>query len=227
LSAGDFRCDNTPVSKMNPADRALILRRRALFVGSTLAALGSCAREAPPAEHGKSETVMIPEADRDAAGAAEGQDGAAVPPRVRPSGDLPPFDTPPGVSGVARDNYEHLARTMQAAHRTLDELESAIPTCPISDPSCENRWRAVAERQYELENVFRFYHICPGRSEEARAFNERDKAHRAYFEARRSKLQARLEAALGAGGAQRFEQMLMDVRQARPVPCLSFACSDW
>lgn len=211
-------------------DRAAILRRRALFLGSTVAALGSCARTAPPATEPARPVVAVSKDVGDGGPTAE-PDAGELPPREAHEpelGDLPPLDVPGGVSETARRNYENLASTMQSAHRVLGEALAALPDCSVTSAACESRWHAMAEKYYELQNVLRFFHICPGHSPEAQAFAERERRHLDYFQARRKTLDAALEGRLVDDAArQRFGELLADVRSARPMPCLSFACGDW
>jgi hypothetical protein len=210
------------------ADRRVVLERRALFLSSALAAFGGCARSGAPAEHAETPVVALPtESDGDA-GAVVHSD-AALPPREDPTpreGAMPSLAIPDDVSANARTRYETLARVMSGAHRSIDDILANIPSCGIGE--CEADWRRVARQVFDLDGQFRFFYVCPGSSEEAKAYAERSEAHQKYYAERRATMDAKIASALGSDPAKkRFEQLIDDVRSANPVPCLSFACRDW
>lgn len=206
---------------MSDRDRRTILERRALFLGSALAALG-CGPKANTTEPAEPQVVSIPgSADTTPTSDPEPTD----PPERTPStrGDIPPLDTPPGVSERAKQNYEWLAKRMTAAHDILDQMEKMIPSCDIE--SCDADWKKLAEKQYELDGSYRSY-TCPGTSADAKAYEERAKLHHEFLEKRRSAVETRLSTALGSG-TQRYDELRNEVARAHPRPCLSFACADW
>lgn len=206
---------------MSDRDRRTILERRALFLGSALAAMG-CGPKANTTEPAEQKVVSIPHS----ADTTPTEDAApANPPDRAPStrGDMPPLDIPPGVSERARQNYEYLAKRMTAAHDILDEMEKLLPSCDIK--SCEADWKQLAERHFELDGSYRTY-TCPGTSADAKAYEERAKLHHEFLEKRRSAVEGRITSTLGSG-AQRYEELRNDVARAHPRPCLSFACADW
>jgi hypothetical protein len=134
-------------------DRSTILRRRAFFVTSAVAAFGACARTPPAEPASPAPVVSVPLAVEDA---GEPPEDAATPVRdASPSTEgPPPLVIPDGVSDTARGNYERLVRTMTRAYGVLDEIDAAIPSCPILSPKCVPRWRDVAEKLHELDGMF-------------------------------------------------------------------------
>ncbi len=208
---------------MDEIDRRLILRRRALFVGSALAALG-CGKGGAPPEHASDKPVVVVPAEPEGTDEEEETEiatDAGTERRVRK--DAPSLQIPDGVSQTARQNYEHLAKTFGEAYDVLDDIETTLASCSIDDASCESRWRELAERQYEMEEAFRFFHICPGSSDEAKAFRERELAHRAYLDERR----AEVWKDRSASSKTKFDEMVSTIRMSKPSVCLSFGCMDW
>jgi len=211
------------------SDRLAVLQRRALFVGSALATLGSCARSTSPAEHAESPVVVVPD-ERSDAGESSGElADAALPPRKEPTsslGDMPPLEAPDGVPDSVRERYERLARVMTDAHRAVDDITSGVPSCDVT--SCEAQWRALATKVYELDGLFRFFFVCPGSSADAKAYGVRAEAHQQYYSERRARMDEKIATALGGAAARkRWEELLREAGMANPMPCLSFACVDW
>jgi hypothetical protein len=208
-------------------DRAAILRRRAFFVSSAVAVLGSCARTAPPAEPTSPPEINVPEGDPDA-----GATDAALPSSDRdaPRADGPPLDVPAGVSETAREKYERLASVMTRAYGILDQIEADLPSCSILDPSCEPRFRRVADQLNELDGLFQRFFVCGGASEEAKAYGEREKAHQEHYRKRRAGIEGQIESELskdGERGRARWDALRREAYQAAPFPCLKFACPEW
>jgi hypothetical protein len=208
------------------ADKRAVLERRALFLGSALAALGGCARTTPPAEHADPAVVAVPTPGSATASAPSPDAGLPERGEKATLGDLPPLDVPDGASEAARQRYEHLARVMTDAHRAIDDISGSVPSCDVG--SCEQEWRALARKVFDLDGLFRFFYSCPGGSEEAKAYAERERAHVQHYSERRTAMDKQIADALGSDAARRrWDQLLDDVRTANPVPCLSFACRDW
>jgi hypothetical protein len=207
-------------------DRAAILRRRAFFVSSALAALGSCGPTTPAVEPPPTE-VSVPRAAEDA-----GESDATLPPSDRDASrsDVPPLDVPAGVSDTARENYERLASVMTRAYAILDQIQADLPSCSILDAGCRPRYRRVADKLHELDGLFQRLFVCEGSSEEAKAYAARERAHEAYYRARRTKIETELESRLEKGGAParaRWQEQREQAYQAAPHPCLKFGCPDW
>ncbi|MCE7892289.1 MAG: hypothetical protein DYH12_21735 [Sorangiineae bacterium PRO1] len=212
---------------MSPTDdRAAVLRRRALFLGSTLAALGSCQKGGVPAETAQGPVVAVPEGEAEDAGVDP--DAATLPTREagpRPRGNLPSLEIPAGISETARSNYENLVARMTRAHGVLDEIESMAPKCSMT--ACEDKWALVAKKLFELEDSFGFFYGCEGSSEQAKAFAVRQKEHMDFYQARRKDVETWLTGLLGEQGWARLQELLEQERFANPRPCLSIACMDW
>lgn len=136
-----------------PNDRATILRRRAFFVTSAVAALGSCARTTTPPAPAAPSVVSVPAADPDA-GEPETDAALPSPADAATHSDAPPLDVPAGVSETARQKYERLASVMTRAYRILDEIDAELPNCSILDASCEPRFRKIADKLHELDGAF-------------------------------------------------------------------------
>jgi len=210
---------------MSDWDRRTILERRALFLGSALATLGGCGRQSPAAEPQPPHVLSIPATNDEAHAAVDAPDAASPPRSPVSDGDMPPLDIPSGVSERARENYEALANRMTNAYGILTKMERSIPNCSIT--SCEDKWRALAEKHISLDAGFRFAYTCPGNSADAKAYREREKAQMDYYAARRLRVEEAIYSALDAGGNTRYEQIRAEIQSANPAPCLSFACSDW
>ncbi len=209
------------------ADRRAVLARRAAFVSSTLAALGcSPARPEPKEPVAAGPVVSVPVAPEDA-GAPTAID-AAPPPREPNSavGEQPSMDIPAGVSATAKKRYEHLLSSMRDLYRVVAEIEDALPNCNVQDASCEASWRDIAEKLVDIRRKRMFLSFCPGTSDEAKAFAELEKEHQTYFSARFAKITEQIDAAWAAN-KPRWETLKQEAYQAKPFPCLSFACQDW
>lgn len=207
-----------------PDDRAVILKRRALLLGSTLAALGSCQKASPPPETASGPVIAVPESEAEDAGTAEpalaSRDGGP-----RPRGNMPSLEVPAGVSDAARSQFEALAQRMNRVHGVLDEIERVAPKCNIT--ACEDQWLVVAKKLFELEDAFQFSYVCPGSSPNAKTYEERQREHMEFYQARRKDVESWLTGTLGEPGWARLQELVEKERFANPRPCLSYACSDW
>jgi hypothetical protein len=214
---------------MSDDDRCTILRRRAFFVTSAVAAFGACARTPPAEPTSPAPVVSVPLAVEDA---GEPPEDTAPPARdASPSAEgAPPLLVPAGVSDTARGNYERLVRTMTRAYGVLDEIDAAMPGCPVLSPKCVPRWRDVAEKLHELDGMFQRLFVCHGSSPEAKTYADIEQAHQQHYGKRRARIQEQLDALLERGGdpaRARWEELKRDAFQAAPHPCLKFACPDW
>lgn len=207
-------------------DRRAIFHRRALFLGSALAALGSCQKTTTPTETAAGPVVAVPEGKQEDAGAVPETD-ADVPPREGgglPRGEMPSLEMPQGISELARGRYEHLYSTMKHSHELLDQIESEVPRCSIE--RCEGEWQPIAKKLFALDDGFRFYG-CPGSSAEAKAYGERQKEHFEFFDRRKKEVLAWLTTTLGDAGFAKLDELVQKEHMANPRPCLSIACLDW
>jgi hypothetical protein len=207
---------------MSDRDRRTILERRALFLGSALAALG-CGPKTNETQPADPQVVSIPESE-DTTPTSDTEPTPPADRKLSTRGDLPPLDTPSGVSERARQNYEALAKRMTTAHGLLDEMEKMIPSCAVA--RCEGDWKKLAEKHFALDDAFRFAYTCPGSSPEAKAYGERAQLHLDFYQKRRTGIEAQIASAAGSGDA-RYQELRNEVAGANPRPCLSFACIDW
>lgn len=210
---------------MSPADdRAAVLRRRALFIGSTLAALGGCQKNSPPAEGAGGTIVRVPAGEP----TVTEPDAGVLPTRGegRPSRPgAPSLEIPTGLSEAGQSRYDALVRSMTRAYAMLDELEAELPSCAVA--RCEDQWQRTAAKLFQLHDSFRFSYSCPGSSEEAKAFELRQKEHTDYYQGRLRSLDELIAQRAGDGGRARLDELLEQESAANPRPCLSFACMDW
>lgn len=207
-----------------PDDRAAILKRRALFLGSALATLGSCQKSGVPAETAPGPVIAVPAGEPEDAGASEGEPSARdAGPRSR--GDMPSLEIPSGVSEAARSNYESLITRMRRVHALLDDIERMAPKCGMN--ACEDQWLPVAKKLFDLDDSFGFSYVCPGSSDDAKAFFVRRQEHLDFYEARRKDVTVWLTGQLGEPGWARLQELVELERLANPRPCLSYGCSDW
>lgn len=210
-------------------DRAAILRRRAAFLGSTLAVLSGCSRGSPPPDaagrSGSQPVVTVAEPAADAQAPAD-----PLPERSNPAGGHPSLETPPGVSEVARKKFEALAERMRDVYALFDALD--VPAdCDVTDSVCDDRWRKLADGLLELAERARFIvPVCKGSSESAKLYEQRAKEHADHVAELVKRIDQRIERALDGGGdaaRRRWAEHEHEARRARPRVCLSFACSDW
>jgi hypothetical protein len=210
---------------MSERDRNKILERRALFLGSALAALAGCARQTPATEPGEPQVLSIPPTTGEDPEAAPDATADTPPRAPAGQGDMPPLDIPNGISERARQNYQSLVDRMKGVHKVLDDMQGMVPTCTIK--ACEAKWKELAEKHFSLDDAFRFSYVCPGSSAEAKAYMERHDAHMKFYQERRTALENELTAKLGKSGWDRYQELRNEISAANPRPCLSFACQDW
>jgi hypothetical protein len=213
---------------MSDDDRKAILRRRTFFVTSALAAIGSCARTAPPATQPE-QLVVVPSAEPDA-----GEVTAEAPPAPERDAsnldDMPPTDMPSNPGEIAKRNYETLYRVMKASHAHLTDIEMTLPSCNILDQACDAKFAAIAAKLVEIDEELFGMRACGGTSAEAKAYREREAAHRKYLTDRRKRVEDEIErlAAKGGNGAtERWVLLKKQAQAANPQPCLRYACPDW
>jgi len=135
----------------------------------------------------------------------------------------PGYDVPEGVSEEAKKRYDRLHRFMKESHRRLDPVLADIPDCPLR--TCEPRYRKAATVLADLRKDQRLFYICPGKSDEAKAFQPHYEAHKKHLQERLEKLDRELKKASGDEDA--YQALLKDIAMSKPVPCLSFACPEW
>jgi hypothetical protein len=210
------------------ADRAQILRRRALFMSSALAALG-CSGPAGSAKGAPVPPVVsVPPPGAGADAGTEAPPKAS--PRSPPDGEMPPLDVPEGMGDDPRQQFDRLYGQVRDAHALLERLEKALPgDCTVTNAACDTRWRSIADGLLEYEEMFRFMQpICKGSSAAAKLWEERARAHLEYLSKRRGRLDARIVELVQSEPARtRWDQHQQDAQLARPQICLSFACTDW
>ncbi|MBX3125304.1 MAG: hypothetical protein KF718_01235 [Polyangiaceae bacterium] len=210
---------------MTDRDRRIVLERRALFVGASLAALGCAPKGEPPSTPNE---VVVPEGP--GRPVAERPEVEVEPPPRKPSTAPLGYEVPEGISQAAKQNYEQLFSAMKDGHERLDRAERALPDkCSVKDKVCERSLRDIADELNEMDTKSRFLYFCPGSSEDAKQFAVVEQQHRTSLADRRSKLEARIAGALQAGGSptSEWQRIFDEVRFSKPQICLSFGCSDW
>lgn len=212
---------------MKDDDRKTILRRRAFFVTTALAALG-CARPAAHADE-SGNTVRVPSATSEPAGADAGE-----PPERTPAPDaragIPPTDIPDGVKPFTRSSYEHLYKVMADLHGHFDSIEASMGRCKKGfDKDCEKtELPQIAKTLNAIDDTLERIHSCGGSSPEAKVYMLREAAHLKFAQDRRGRMDGALKQLLATGGAA-AENSLKTLREAGavPRPCLEYACPDW
>jgi hypothetical protein len=215
--------------RMKDEDRKTILRRRAFFVTSALAALGGCARPTtgPSATPGDDKTVQVPVAPDDPIEADAGEPPERAPSSAR-SG-LPPTDVPDGVKPITRSYYENLYQVVADLHRHIDAIEASIGRCKGFDKDCEkNQLPQIATAMNAIDDTLERIQSCGGRSPEAKAYMVREAEHMGFASKRRGQMEDSLKQLLASGGAA-AEKSLKSLREAGavPRPCLEYACPEW
>ena len=112
---------------------------------------------------------------------------------------------------------------MKESHERLDSALRALPDCELR--ACEARYREAATVLSELRKDQRLFYICPGKSDEAKAFQPHYEAHNKHLRERLEELDRKLKQA--SGDAAAYQALLQQVAASKPIPCLSFACPDW
>ena len=204
--------------------RAAILRRRAAFVGTALAACGCTPSASDGATTSTSPVVTLPTASGEPAPVEPSTTASGVP--VVPADQLPPYLMPSGISAAAKAHYERLNTTMQRVHGLLDSIDKDLPSCDLlKGGACEEAFGSIADRIHEVDRSLSFFHVCPGSSDDAKAYQSHHDAHLAFVRDRFARVKAAVAAAAGEQGADTWAKVQAD--HAQPHPCLSFACPDW
>jgi hypothetical protein len=210
------------MSRNTHADRLTILRRRAFFVGSALAAMG-CPRDPSP-QPGVQPTVGV----EPASSAELATSGVTTHGTSEPGEKMPPLDVPSDVNATAKANFESLAQEIPAIHKELDAANAALDgICSIGDRDCDPRWQEVAKHFGQLDVYLdNLAPRCPGTSADAKRFEERLAQHKAFIAKRKSAIEARIAALVADGAAkQKWQDHLAGA--VVPRPCLDYSCSDW
>lgn len=207
-------------------DRKTILRRRAFFVTSALAALGGCARGSPANQ--PDNTVQVPESTDDPVES----DASTGPPRQpNPTGraGMPPTDIPGGVTPRTHAYYENLYDVVESFHAHVDTIEASMSRCKGFDEACEKQeLPRIAKALNGIDDVLERLHACGAKSDEAKAYMERESAHLRFVGQRRETMEQKLGELLAPGG-KAAEAKLKSLREAGavPRPCLEYACPEW
>ncbi|MCA9625336.1 MAG: hypothetical protein KC731_40215 [Myxococcales bacterium] len=211
-----------------PTSREVILARRAAFLGSTLALVGCPSRgDGPvgttsPTTSTTAPVVDIPEPS--AAPTAETPPPEPSAPPAKPPAGAPGYDVPAGVSDGAKERYDRLHDFARGTYAALDALGDP-PNCPLKDAACRPAYEKAAATLVDQRKDLRLFYICPGKSEEAKAFAPHYEAHLAAMNARLAAIDEAYSKA--AGNADAWEAIKRDAALNKPIPCLSFACPDW
>jgi hypothetical protein len=204
-------------------NRAAILRRRALFVGSALTAIGCT----PQTKEGPTATTAPPSAPVVSVAApatSPAPSATVVPEEPAPKvAGMPGYDKPEGLSEAANGNYDRLHKFMKESHAMLAPLAAKVPSCKLS--GCEDDYRKAATVLTELTKDLRLFYICPGKSAEGQAFEPHKSAHMEFLRKRMGELDQRLSTA--SGNAEGWKALRSEIAMSKPTPCLSFACPDW
>jgi hypothetical protein len=205
-----------------PSDdpRAAILRRRAAFVGSALAAAGCTPNGKEPDVGTTAPPTPVVSVAPTSKPPAPTSTAVVEPP---PKDASPGYAIPEGVSEGARERYERLHRFMKESHARLDPVLARLPDCTVA--ACEARYVEAATVLSDLRKDLRLFHICPGKSAEAQAFQPHYEAHVKHLRERLERLDEGLRRASGDEDA--YRAILRDIAMSNPVPCLSFGCPDW
>jgi hypothetical protein len=202
--------------------RSAILRRRAAFLSSALAACTPATASTDGAT--RPPVVTLPPATNSVA--PQPTASVAQPPAPKPGVD-PRYDIPTGLSPQAAHKYEQLYDAMKHVHGQLDEVDAKLPACDINkSPDCERLFREVATHLNDVDNTMRLLYIGPGTSDEAMAFEPIKLAQLELVRARIERTKKAVDDKAGAG-LKTWVRIQADVAQAHAVPCLSFACPDW
>lgn len=202
-------------------DRDAILARRALLVGSTLAAL-SCSSPGKQGADAAVETANVPPPASAPSGA-----GSALPrPPAASSWEAvmtgaPPLEAPPPGASISEDERRSLtdqATSMRAAYGELEQLWKAGP--PDCGPaSCRDRWD---EPTRQLSGILRGRQgpRCGWGINQPISYIERELAHGRFLHEQAEALEARFaEAAKRAGEEDAWERLRL--ANVIPQPCLS------
>lgn len=202
-------------------DKEAILRRRALFLGSTLAAL-SCSSPEKVAPDAAVDTAIVP-----TPGSAPAASGTAIP--REPAGSswaaimtgAPPLDAPPAGAAISEQERAALAdqaEDMRGVYEALGRAwDQGAPDCPPE--SCKSQWEETVK---QIRRVVEGTHgpLCGWGESEPISYIERDEAHRRFLREQAEALRARLtEAAKRAGQEEAWAQIRIGGIVAHP--CLS------
>jgi hypothetical protein len=202
----------------------VILRRRALLVGTALTATGvaGCPPE-QPAETPPTVVDLGPGRDM-----PEPQGRRLDPEPADENDDMPPLDVPEEAGGMARKNYEGLARVVPRLHAQLKVINDTMPTCNLDDAKCMNTWDVLIRQLRSVDTMIEnLLPLCPGSSPEAQRYLERAKQHHKFAQKRRAETQQRIDRALSQNGgyAGKLVQLKIEAYRATARPCLS--CIRW
>jgi outer membrane protein OmpA-like peptidoglycan-associated protein len=202
-------------------DREAILARRALLVGSTLAAL-SCSSPGKPRADGSVETADVPPP-----GSAASAAGSAIAPPPEPSSwesvmmKAPPLEPPPASAAISENERKVLteqASNMRAAYAELGKVwDQGPPDCAPS--SCEERWQESTKKIFGILEGRRGP-LCGWGAGEPISFIERFDAHQQFLREQAEVLKKRFAEAAERSGQER-EWRRLQVGGMIPQPCLS------
>lgn len=211
---------------MSDDDRNTILRRRAFFVTSALAVLGGCARGGTANQ--PDNTVQVPVAQDESARADAGAEPSRQPNPDARAG-MPATDVPDGITPRTRANYENLYDVVSKFHAYVDSIEAGIGRCQGLDERCDKtELPQIATALNGIDDTLERLHACGAKTDEAKAYMERENAHVRFIGQRRSAMEEKLKQLLAPGGAA-AEARLKSLREAGavPRPCLEYACPEW
>jgi hypothetical protein len=207
--------------------RAVILRRRLLFVSQALALCGCASSSSSqplqePTASAEPSTTGAAQPTTAAPGSAASSEATAS---ASAQPGLPDLTPPAEASDELRAKYEKLGRNVRRLHARLDEL-GALTAAVEGDAKKAQASLADAGKAFNaLERDSSAIRVlCKSGEPEQQAFEKRSNAHHALLLTRLAQLRQRWVTLVG-------EQALVDAKQkayaAEPYPCLSIHCERW
>ena len=207
--------------------RAVILRRRLLFLGQALA-LSGCASPpagpaAPAATGSAQQRAESPAASSPSATGAAGTAEPAVSASAEAAAPSlqPPVDARPEM----REQYERLARTVQKQGERLDELARLTSQAESGATKPADALGEAGKAFNALErDSSAIRRMCKSEEPEQQALEKRSNEHYSLLQIRVAQLRQRWVRLVG-------EHPLLEAKQkayaAEPYPCLSIHCKQW
>jgi outer membrane protein OmpA-like peptidoglycan-associated protein len=207
------------------SDRDAIVARRALFVSSTLAALG-CSSPDTNVTDASVDTVTVPTPGTGTATAPPTSTATTAPAGNRTPwsmvvADSPSFDVPPAGSGVTDAERKQLEDQAKAFRERYAQLGAAWDKGPpgCAPDACEPDWKAAAKEVGSILEGLRGP-LCGWGDQQSISIIERQQAHHAFLHQKAGLLEADIAAAADRAGQKASWEKIRG-SSVIPHPCLS------
>jgi len=216
---------------MKRSERAAIMRRRAMFLSSTLATL-SCSSSGPGADVPEP-VVQIPQPSATVQASTTTEPSVpTTPPKVKGleswqqvEAKAPPLSVPAGAPPGDKSELESMSKVLAPSYAILESVWSSAPLdCDYGQPKCDQRWSAFEKAMEKLEQRIDGMEPLCGPAYDRTVATVRYRTHMSYLRNRHRQLREAADRTIKTWGEkQHAAYVAANPLKVMMRPCLSCA----